>query len=417
MKTRIFTAVLSLFTVMAFAQKKEIKRAGKAVEKGEFQEARSYIQEAEAQLANADQDEKADFYLYKGFALIGTGENVPTNDLMAATEAFKKAKELGHERAQEGMAVASNALVNAAIADQNAQKFAEAADKLYQSYQLNNQDTLYLYYAASNAVNAKDYDTALKYYETLKDLNFTGIETQYTAVNKETGEVEQMASKEQRDLFVKAGTYTDPKEVVSESKRGEIAKNVALIYIEKGEDEKAIAAMQDAKAENPGDLALLQAEADMYYKMGDMSKYRSIMEQVVEQSPNDPVLYYNLGVSTAELGERDKAIEYYKKAIELDPTMTNARMNIAYVILSKEAPLVEQMNSLGMSKEDTKKYDALAEERKQIYREALPHLEKVLENNPKNLEVARTMMNIYYQVEEPQKAEEMKQKIAQIEGK
>ena len=416
MKTRIFTAVLSLFTVMAFAQKKEIKRAGKAVEKGEYQEAKNYLQEAESQLANADNDEKAEFYLYKGYAYIGTGENVPASDLEIATEAFKKAKELGHENAAQGITAASNALVNAAIADQNAQKYSDAAAKLYESYQLNDKDTLYLYYAASNAVNAKDYDTALKHYEKLKDLNFSGIEKHYTAVNKETGEVERMASKEQRDLFVKAGTYTDPKEEISESRKGEIAKNIALIYIEKGEDQKAISAMEDAKKENPGDAGLLQAEADMYYRMGDMKKYRSLMEQVVEKSPEDPTVYYNLGVSTAELGEKDKAVEYYNKALELDPTMTNARINIAYVILSKEAPIVEKMNGLGMSKEDTKKYDALAQERKEIYQEALPHLQKVLEKDPQNIEVARTMMNIYYQTEQPEKAEEMKQKIAQLEG-
>jgi hypothetical protein len=56
--------------------------------------------------------------------------------------------------------------------------------------------------------------------------------------------------------------------------------------------------------------------------------------------------------------------------------------NIAAAILSKESGLVEQMNSLGMSKADTKKYDELAEERKVIYREALPYLEKVMEMDP-----------------------------------
>ena len=416
MKTRILTAVLAMSTVVTFAQKKEIKRAGKAVEKGEYQEAKNYLQEAEAEIAGADKDLQADYYLYKGYSLIGNGENVPTNDLMAATEAFKKAQELGHEDAQQGISAASNALVNAAIADQNAQKYTEAAKKLYQGYNLNNQDTIYLYYAASNSVNAKDYDAALEYYNILKDVGFTGKETIYTAVNKETGETERMASKEQRDLFVKAGSYSDPKEEKSESKKGEIAKNIALIYIEKGEDEKAVEAMDIAKQENPGDINLLQAEADMYYKMGDMAKYRERMEEVVEQSPNDPVLYYNLGVSSAELGEADRAIDYYKKAIELDPTMNNARINIAYVILSKEAPLVEKMNSLGMSKEDTKKYDELSEERKQLYRDALPHLEKVLEKDPNNVEAARTMMNIYYQIEQPEEAEAMKQKISEMEA-
>lgn len=416
MKTRILTAALAMFTVVGFAQKKEIKRAGKAVEKGEYQEAKNYLQQAEALLANADEDEKADYYLYKGYALIGTGENVPTADLMAAAEAFQKAAELGQAQAKQGITAASNALVNAAIADQNAQKYSDAAKKLYTGYQLNKQDTVYLYYAASNSVNAKDYDSALEYYKELKDLGFSGVETVFTAVNKKTGEEERMASKEQRDLFVKSGEYINPQKKTTESKKGEIAKNIALIYIEKGEDDKAVAAMEDAKSENPNDSGLLQAEADMYYRMGDMKKYREIMEQVVAQNPDDATLYYNLGVSSAELGENERAIEYYKKAIELDSSMNNARINIAFVILSQEAPIVEEMNGLGMSKADTKKYDELAEKRQQLYRDALPHLEKVLENDTDNVEAARTMMNIYYQLNQPEKAEEMKAKVAEMEA-
>ena len=416
MKTRILTAALAMFTVVGFAQKKEIKRAGKAVDKGEYQEAKNYLQQAEALLANADEDEKADYYLYKGYALIGAGQNVPTADLMAAAEAFQKAAELGHDDAQQGIAAASNALVNGAIADQSSENYSDAAEKLFVGYKLNKQDTVYLYYAASNAVNGKDYEKALEYYEELRDLGFSGEETVYTAVNKETGEEERMASKEQRDLFVKSGNYIQPKEQVSESKKGEIAKNIALIYVEKGQNDKAIAALENAKNENPGDASLMQVEADMYYRMGDMKTYRAIMEKIVEQNPNDAVLYYNLGVSTAELGENDRAIDYYKKAIELDPTMTNARLNIAYVILSKEAPIVEKMNSLGMSKADSKKYDELAAERQQLYRDALPHLEKVLENDPTNVDAARTMMNIYYQLNQPKKAEEMKAKVAEIEA-
>lgn len=416
MKTRILTAVLAMFTVVSFAQKKEIKRAGKAVEKGDYQEAKNYLNQAEAQLSGADQDEQADFYLYKGYALVGNGENIPTADLMAASEAMKKAKELGHQEAQQGMVAVSNALVNSAIADQNSQKFQEAAKKLEASYRLNTEDTIYLYYAASNAVNTQDYDTALKYYQELQDLGFTGEEMMYTAVNKETGEEERMGSKEQRDLFVKAGTYINPQEKKSESRKGEIAKNIALIYIEKGEDDKAVEAIEEAKKENPGDVNLMQAEADMYYRLGDMGKYRATLEKVVEQNPDDATLYYNLGVSSAQLNERERAIEYYKRAIELDPEMDNARINIAYVILSKEEPLVAEMNSLGMSKADQKKYDELAAERQEIYRDALPHLEKVLEKNPDNIEAARTVMNIHYQLNETEKAEAMKAKIDQLQG-
>lgn len=406
-----------MVTVMAFGQKREIRKAGNAIEDLEYQEAKEYLLEAEAELAQADQDEKAEFYLYKGQAFLGTGKDVPVEDLLVAAEAFTKAGELGLEdEAALGLDGVSNALVSLAIADQNAQNYTAAADKLYRSYQLDEQDTIYLYYAASNAVNAKDYDTALEYYLMLKDLGFTGVTTEYYAVNPETGKEELMGSKEQMDLFVESAGYTNPSVRKTESRVGEIAKNIALIYIQKGEEEKALAAMADAKAANPDDLSLLQAEADLYYSLGNKEKYRELMEEIKNANPNDPTLFYNLGVSSAELGDKKQAIEYYRKALELDPDFTNARINLAFMILSQEDELVKEMNSLGTSPEENKRYEELSEMRKQLYRDALPVLLVVLENDSQNIEVARTLMNIYYQLAQPEKAEEMKLIIADLEA-
>lgn len=410
MKTNILSIALAFCSVVAVAQKKEIKDAGKALENGNYAEAKNLLQQAEPNLSEVSDKYQEDYYLFKGKALVGTGENTPLPDLIAAAEAFKKAEELGNEEASQGLASVTNSLVQGAINDQNTQKFESAAEKLYAGYQMNKQDTLYLYYAASNEVSAGNYEKALKYYEELKDLNYTGVETLYIAVNKETGEEEAM-EKTQRDLMVKTGNYIKPEDRVTESKVGEIAKNIALIYIELGQNEKAIAAMDDAKAANPGDINLLQSEADMYYQMGDKEKYKEIMQSIVAKNPDNPTLYYNLGVTSYEIGDVDAAIDYYKKALELDPKMMDAKLNIAAAILSKEAGLVEQMNSLGMSKADTDKYDQLAVERKEIYKQALPYLEEVIENNPENIEALRTTMNIYYQIGEKEKAEALQTKI------
>ena len=414
MKTNLLSVALSFASIVAIAQKKEIKDAGKAVEKGSYAEAKSFLNQAEPMLSEANDSYKTDYYLYKGQAFLGTGENSTLADLMTASEAFKKAKEMGSSEAADGLAQVTNALVQSAINDQNKENYSEAAKKLYAGYQMNNQDTLYLYYAASNAVNAKDYDTALEYYQNLKDLGYTGIETEYIAVNKETGE-EEVMNKNQRDLMVKTGEYIKPEDRVTEPKNGEIAKNIALIYIQQGKNDMAIEAMNDAKAANPGDITLLQSEANMYYQMGDKAKYKEIMEEILSKDSKNPTLYYNLGVTAYEMGDSQAAVDYYKKALELNPEMTEARLNIAAAILAKEAKIVEQMNGLGMSKADTKKYDELAEERKGVYREALPYLEQVIANDPKNVEAIRTSMNIYYQLGENEKADALQAKITELE--
>lgn len=415
MKTRIITAVVAMSTVVAFAQKKEIRKAENAVEDGQYVEAKNFLSQAEPMLADAKDKDKATFYLTKGLAYLGAGEGVTTEDLITAADAFKQAKALGEEGADKGISDVSMALVSLAITDQEAEKFSEAAEKLITSYELNKQDTAYLYFAASNAVNAQDYDKALEYYRELKDIDYTGIETQYTAVNKETGQIETMAE-DQRDLLVKTGSYTDPKDEVTESRKGEIAKNIALIYIHKGENDKAIAAMEDAKAENPDDTSLLMSEADMYYQMGDMAKYKDLIEKVLEKDSNNPVLYYNLGVTTAELGDTEQAMKYYQKAVELDPAMINAYNNLALMTIDKRNPLVEEMNSLGMTAADNKRYEELEAEIKVIYREALVNLEKVFELDPTRVETARTMMNIYSLLGEDERAAELKAIVAELDA-
>ncbi|HSP83308.1 MAG TPA: tetratricopeptide repeat protein [Gillisia sp.] len=410
MKIKLFTIALSLFSVVAIAQKKEIRDAGKAIEKGSYAEAKSLLTQAEANLASANDKMKADYYLIKGHAFLGTGENTSVQDLMTAAEAYKQAQQLGDAEAANGLSAVSNAIVQSAVKDQNTENFSGAADKLYAGYKINPQDTLYLYYAASNAINAKDYDKALVYYEELRDLGYDGSEIEYIAVNKTTGEEESM-NKAQRDLMVKAGEYIKPEDRKSPPKKGEIMKNIALIHIANGNEDKAVAAMEAAKVANPDDLSLLQSEADMYYRMGKKDKYKEIMEGIVKKDPNNATLYYNLGVTSFEIGDNQTAIDYYKKALAINPDLNDARLNIAAAVLAKEAAIVEEMNALGMSKADTKKYDELSEQRKVIYREALPYLETVMEKDPNNKEAMRTTMNIYYQLGDNAKAEAIQAKL------
>jgi tetratricopeptide (TPR) repeat protein len=398
--------------VAAVAQKSEIRDAGDAVEDGNYAEAKTELQTAESMLSEANEKWTERFYLYKGQAYLGSGENASLEDLEVAAEAFQKAQELGNEEeAVQGFEQVRNALVQSAINDQNTEDFESASDKLYYSYQLNKQDTLYLYYAAANSLNGQDYATALEYYKDLKELGFDGSGVEYVATNVETGEEEIMSTKEQRDIMLKTGEYENPQDRKIPSKKGEIAKNIALIYIQEGEDEKAIDAIKDAKAENPDNIALLQAEADVYYRMGNKEKYNELMQEMVKKNPNDPNVYYNLGVTAAELGDNEKAIEYYKQALEIDPEMTNARMNIVVAILAKERDIIDEMNGLGMSKEDNKRYEELEEERKEIYEQAVPYLEKVIESDPENVNVIRTAINIYNQLGEEEKAAELKARL------
>ncbi|WP_026934445.1 tetratricopeptide repeat protein [Christiangramia echinicola] len=412
MKTNILTAAaVSFLTMTAVAQKDQVKDAEDALEDGNYAEAKAQLKVAEPNLSELNDKWQENFYLYKGKAYMGDGTSASSEDLKTAANAFLKASEMGSDEANEALSALKNNLIQSAISDQNKEDFASAADKLYTSYELSKTDTIYLYYAANNMVQAKDYDKAVEYLEILNELDYDGSGKAYTAVNVETGERENLGSKQELDLMIKTDQYKEPEVEEIPSKKGDIAQLIARIYISQQQYDKAIAAMDKAKATNPDDIGLLQAEANMYYQMGEKDKAREILEEVADKDPSDPATFNNIGLMYAEIEDNEKAIEFYNKALEIDSEFNEARVNKIAAKLAAEKVIIDEMNGLGMSKKDSERYDELDAQRKELYKEVLPDLEKAMEVDPENKDIIQTAMNLYSNLGNEEKVAELKAKM------
>src|SRR5690606_545467 len=324
MKKRVLIASALLVSSFAIAQKSELRDADKALDNGSAAQAKSTLLSLASTIESADDKYKAQYYFLLGKTHADLAKKGGDDaDYQKAVENLNKLVEFEKtfknkytDEATEILNGLSGDIVNAAIEDNNNKEFSKAANKLFMAYQMtDNQD--YLYYAASSAVQGGDYDIALEHYLKLNELGYTGESTAYLAVNKETGETENLGSEQNRDLMVKTGQYTDPSEEETESRYPEIIKNIALIYNEKGETEKATEASKDARAANADDMNLLLTEANMYIQAGDKAKFQSVIEEAIQKDPSNPTVYYNLGVITAEQGNKKKAKECYDKALEI----------------------------------------------------------------------------------------------------
>ena len=156
------------------------------------------------------------------------------------------------------------------------------------------------------------------------------------------------------DLMVKTGTYSQPKTETSETKQPSIIKNIAFVYVEMGDTEKAIAAVKEAREVAPNDVNLILTEANLQIKLGNKEEFAKLMSQAIELDPKNAALYFNLGVITGEQGDMEKAKEYYEKCIELDPSYVDAYINLGSVYLEDDKVLVEEMNK---NLNDFDKYD------------------------------------------------------------
>ena len=224
--------------VTTFAQKDELKAADKAVKKSDYAAAAAEIGKAEALIDGADDKTKAKFYYLKGQTYAAMAKTDPSeSNYSTAAESFSSLfeveKELGTSKytdlAQPTLSTMIEDVSAKGIKSYQDKNYTAAKSELYQVYNLSPTDTVFLEYAANAAYLDKDYSMALDHFTALKDLGYTGIITEYTALNNDTGERENMGNKSQMDLMIKSKQYVEPKTTTTESKSPSIIINIAFV--------------------------------------------------------------------------------------------------------------------------------------------------------------------------------------------
>ena len=428
MRYILFITIL-LFSFNVQSQKKELRKIDKLVLESFFEEAKDALESSKSLILSSEEKYRAQYYFYdaKVSNELKMYENAISslNNLLSINESVYPTKV---EQEYKNLSIIiSNGIVNGAVNDNKEGNFLDAAEKLIMAYNMDTEQYIdYLYFAAGSAVNGKDYEKSLKYYLELKNKRYTGIVDEFFVTNNETGQ-EEKVSQTEYDLLKSSKEYSNPRIGQTESRFPEIVKNIALIYVQQGQNELAEEAIKEARAIQPNDVSLLLNEADLYIRISNNSdndderlfyrnKFKSLMEMAIEMDPTNGILYYNLGVIYAEQGELELSKEKYQKAIELIPDYVDAYLNLVSIILEDEVAIVEEMNSLGNSKKDNLRYDELKNDRENLYRECVPLLEELLKVSQENIDALNTLKNIYGVLGENEAFMQVKAKMEEIQG-
>ena len=425
----IFIYIAVLFFSFSFSQKKELRQIKRLIDEKFFQEAESTLKSNKDFLLSGDSKTDAQYYYYatkiyteiKSFKLAKNS----LEELMSINPSYYNAEmKLDYKNLEEILVVA---LVNAAVADNSSKKWMEGVDKLLLAYEMDKDNNIdYLYFAASGAVNAENFDLALEYYLQLKEKNYTGIKDEYFITNVESG-VEEKVTETEYKIYQSSKEYMNPRIGQTQSRYPEIVKNIALIYVKKGEDELAIEAINEARSIQPDDLYLILNEADLYIRLSNNAsddnlrsqyrlKFKEIMTLAVEKDPENGILYYNLGIISSEQGESDDAKSYFEKAIEFKPDYIDSYVAIVNILLQEQTVIIGEMDKIAMSnkRSDILKYDQLKEDLNEVWRKCIPYCEKALEYDPNDLEVLKLLSQFYYKLDNLDGYKEINAKIEQL---
>lgn len=320
---------LLLISVCAFAQKDRIKEAQSLYDKGKSDEALAILTKTEYLILNAPDEDKSDYYFLKGNVLKDLAlKNIDAaNNFTLAAQSYQDVFLYENESGKFKSTVKANialkdmkaGLVNGAMADFKAGKFKESAEKSYKVYLFDKKDTLNLVNAAASSINAKDYSSAVTYYELLKKINFSGKGVLYYATNKKTKEEDVFISPKARESAIQQGFYEKPRTESVPSKKIEINSNLAYSYMERKDFPKAEATYNYVLELNPNYI-------DAYINL-------AYLKLQIKKDLSDEIAA--LGTSKAEMQKYDKlsavkddvtrsAIPYLKKVLAIEPKNQDA---------------------------------------------------------------------------------------------
>ncbi|HEX3126824.1 MAG TPA: tetratricopeptide repeat protein [Thermoanaerobaculia bacterium] len=134
---------------------------------------------------------------------------------------------------------------------------------------------------------------------------------------------------------------------------------LAEVYAELGKNAEALAAADRLLQLEPGSVRGLKVRFDALKALGEKDKMNEALEALaaVEKSRDTAIRIYNLGAEASRTGDRDAAIAYLKRTIEVDPTLDQAYTALGQVYMVKKS-----------------------------YKEAVAALEPLLARDPQNLE-------------------------------
>lgn len=317
-------SMVLLINAGAYAQKDQIKYAQSIFGNGKSEEALGILKKIEYLIYNSTDEEKSDFYFLKGNVLKDLAfKNIDMIDnLSSASGAYQELIKAENESGKYKYTLQANValremkskLATGALQDFKAAKFKESSEKYYKVYMFDKKDTLNLFNAATTAMTAKDYDSAIKYYEELKRINYSGKGVIYYAVNKKSKEEESFVSESVRESSIATGLHEKPRNVISPSRKLEIDKNLAYVYLEKNDFAKSENCYAKVIEMEPN---YIDAYLNLTYIK--MQSKKVLMDEMANlgNSPKEMELYDKLKKKKDDLIR--SAIPYLKKALVIEP--------------------------------------------------------------------------------------------------
>jgi|TARA_B110000967_G_C18845783_1_gene541904 tetratricopeptide (TPR) repeat protein len=190
--------------------------------------------------------------------------------------------------------------------------------------------------------------------------------------------------------------------------RPSIYSSMSNIYLEEGNNERALEFLTLGREIFNTDQGLINSEIDLYLKLGKSDELIKKLSNAIELDSINDIFYVIRGTCYQNRGDITKAIFDYNKALEINFEQATALNNISSCYLLQAEPIIKKMNNLSLSQ--TSKFNKLKLDLRSLYLKTLPFLKKYLELNPNDKQILNVLIEVYTKLDMYKEAKEVKLK-------
>jgi tetratricopeptide (TPR) repeat protein len=385
MKKLFFAAVLLVASTMVFAQKGKVTSAISYKDAGKLDKAWETIKET-LDPANPKAEKTINWtgtWQARGeiieAIILSKDENykkLVENPVEEAYKSYMKAIELDEKGGNPGLKIKlltfSNTLINQAVEAYQANDYVKATDYFEKKLAIDQTpmfktdatiDTAIMYNAGLAAMNAKQYQKAIKYFADCAKYGYNG---------------------------------------------GSSYAQMISAYQSLGDTVKSVEIMKQAFEKYPDDQSINVQLINYYIMSGQPNEAISYLDKAIAKEKENSSFYLAKGVALDKLGRPDDAIEVYKKAIEVKADNADAYYNIGVIYFNRGVKQFDVANAVPPS--DQVKYEAEKKKSDDEFTKAVPYLEKAVEYNPKDTYISEQLKNLYFRLKMMDKYEKMNKK-------
>ncbi len=189
----------------------------------------------------------------------------------------------------------------------------------------------------------------------------------------------------------------------------------------------AISILSKGRAKFPDDSQLLFSEINYYLKIGKLDVLIDKLKEGIKREPKNVGLYFTLGNVYDNLSQQEKdeakrtgydneSINYYNKALEIDPKNTEALYSLGARYYNKAAKLSKDMKAMesDFSKAGQKKYDGLEKDMQAQFDLSLPYFKKAESFNANDQNTLVALKEIYARKNDLKTSNEFKMRLQTV---